>query len=441
MKRSRNYSQETSLSSLDVEALTLQKPVHVSESIHTFDGTGENGNKEVVISGKARGHFKKHMLSLHAIEDILFPKVVRNIRTYGIYTTNALAGVTSAGSNETSTSANVIQQRVGGKQLFVSFLHLSLSNRLGYSGNPSVTSFVTDALNAQNINATLNVAQPTQASRPSVATLVTDPVGNLSGILNQTIYRGGSTTHTFYNTGNEEIWMEFFEVRPRRFLQAFETPLNTIAVDKIQNASKTTGYAYTQVDANGIYVNDQYIQPTNPQYTIEKNDFLFHEKFLCSKPKKIKVLGGETVKYVMKHPSFKITESGWWKSMISGGNASFASTSQPGGSEIDYAPFCTSWLLIRICGQLGSTDTGTASTQQGNFIGTGSATVGVNVVPFQLAHIQNGRHYTRASLWQKPYTEYFVDTVTQASGETSGSGNAVFGIDNPLTDTVVQMAV
>lgn len=397
--------------SLDVEQDKLVSPVDVTFiSERTLDGSGQNGNKEIILKSKPRGHFKRGKPSMQNIVNLIFPKVKYSKSGYGIFTYCSLSGTTTALATETAvgaTFAHAIGATIG-KQVFVQYQHLPILGRLSYQTGQTYQSL-------QNYTATNQNISDNTIWLPNNGT---DATTSIKGSYRSLFYNGGTTEHTFYNPGNLEITVEFWEVRPKRFLLSSETPLATLSVDKVINAQNTSGFMNSVSDGATTY-----LQGTDPAFTIEKGDHLFHEKFMVSKPKRVKVLGGETVKYFVKHPPFKTTNSPWFKSMIYGNYASQVSGSN---ADIDYAPFCTVWLLVRMRGQIVTTDTGAIDLTAA----AGSTTVGVNYGACQLAHVQRETHFVRPGLYQQEYQEILVNDQQEALTATNEY------IDNPLTDAV-----
>lgn len=413
MKRSRSFltpkKGESREDALSYEQDLLISPIHESFITQkTLDGTGENGNKEVVLRSHPHGHFKHGgSPTLQDLMKLLFPKIRLRVSGYGVSSSVALSGTTAAVATETAATINHAIATNSGQQKFVSYCHMPLSNRLGYSTGQTLATI--EGYTRTNQNITDSFIWGSGSS---------DPTTTIQGSYKSTFYAGGNTHHTFYNNGNGEIQLEVWEVRPKRMLLSSETPLATLAVDKVINAPNVTGYSLSV--SGGAF---GYLQPTDPSFTVEKSDHLFHDKFLCSKPKIIKVLAGETVHYNVSHPPFKLTNSPWWKSMVYGNYASQLTSST---SDIDYAPFCTVWLLVRIHGQVGTSDSGATNLSTT----AGSTTVGVNYIVTDLAHTQNETHSFRAGLYQQEFQEIVLNNMQENTAPINTY------IINSLTDSV-----
>lgn len=399
---------------LSVEQDALQSIVHNGPvTTRTIDNSGSNGNKEIILRSHTRGHFKRGGPSLRNVLNLMFPKYKTRNLLYGKFTTATIANTTPYAVTETvNTNGHGINCAIGQQQLF-SFCHLPLSDRAGFCTN------VSTVLGLEYNTTLQNIADNANWTQDSIGQ---DPIKKIKGSYRSLFFLGGNTKHTFYNTGNVDVNVEFFEIRPKRFLLAAETPFRTVGTDKVINATNVTGTSLYN-NSTGLLTALQF---TDPNFTFSSHDHLFHDKFVISKPHTVKVVGGETIHYVVNHPPFKYTNSPWWKSMIRAVPEIADATNT--NDDIDYAPFCTVWLVVRIKGALVTTDNNNTILSSI----AGSSTVGVNTSAVQLAHMQAETFYTRGGLYQMEYQETYNNFQNEAKSAT-----AMFE-ENPLTDTVVQ---
>lgn len=284
-----------------------------------------------------RGNFRVGRPSEKDLINLIFPKIKFRQLSYGVASTASLSGTTTASATEAvTTQGHAIFNQIGAQQ-FYSYQHLPLKGYASLSTGQTLFTLTGLTTTNQNIN------DPTVWGQG-----VADPTTTIKGSYKSMFYNGGSTEHTFYNPGEVEVILDIWEVRPKTFNLSTETPLNTLCVDKVINAQNTTGLSNSISGAATTY-----LQPTDPSFTIEKSDHQFHDKFLSTVCKRVKILPGETIRHIVSHPPFKVTNTPWWKSKIYGQYASQISAST---SDIDFAPFCTVWLLVRIHGSLVTTD-------------------------------------------------------------------------------------
>lgn len=415
-KRSRSLITPTRLEQqedeLASEQSSLQLPIHSAGFAQTStSASGSSGNREITVHSKAKGHCRGGNPNLGDLLTLIFPKCKLRYLTYGRETTaiiNNNAAVELAGGNGHGIGVPI------GSQDWFSYCHLPLFDRKGFRTSYSTVLQLEEETytNSQNI-----------ANSQFWSPVSTDPLSTIKGSYRSLFYSGGHTKHTFYNPGTVDVFVELVEARPKRFLLSSETPLATLCVDKVVNAERVTGLSLTTT--NFTATTTSYLQPQDLNFGVSPHDHLSHDKFLFSKPRYQKIVPGETFHYVVRHPPYKYTNSPWWKSMI------FGNTATAGGanlSDMDYAPFCTVWLLVRLKGGIITTDNGTVALEST----PGTLTVGVNTSAVQLAHLQSETHYTRPGLYQQEYNESYVNLQKEAINAT-----ATF-VSDPLENNVEQ---
>jgi len=394
--------------SQEISQLHSQVSSYITE--RTLEKNSANGNREVILDCKAKGKFKSGRPTLSDITDLLFPRYKFMSKSYGQYSTVVVSGTTETLATETANT-NHYMVNTQNKQQFVQFLHLPVNNRdvNHTSTGRALNSIIYDTIDKSNI------------SQSQVAGNG-DPLTDLQRKYRSMFYNGGFTEHIFYNPGNVEITFEIWEARPKRFLLTPETPLVTIALDKSLQGSGQTGFATSTV--SGGTAPSQYLQPTSMDFTLSVHDHMAHDKFQFSNNRKIRILGGETVKVIVRHPPFKLTGSTQLNSMAYGNYLEqLLSTT----NDLAYTPFSTVWLLCRFHGQIETNDPGTATDS--GYVGNATKVVmGV----CQLAHMQREFHRTRVGYQQNTDQTYEYDGWTDA---LSSVGNEPY-IANPLTDTV-----
>ena len=398
-KRSHRSPESGGGDPINMEVSHLHSSVHSHLTEQTMDATGENGNKTVVIRSHPKGHFHKPGASIRDLMQNIFPILRFRYKRYGAYCT-ATAGFTGVASLQTQTYAteavtatarNIIA--LSQKQTFITFQHLSNQNLRSYDTNEkSVQQLINIQLNSP-------VQQISTATVPSG-----NPLIDAQSKFKSFYYKGGGTEHMFMNTGNADVFLEFWEVRPKRFLLADETPGATLAVGK-----QMRGYGpSTLTSGNGA----TQFQPNNLDYTVENSDHLFHDKFFCSNKKYLKVLAGETVKVFVKHPPFSLTGQDTINSMI---NGNYIETITASTADMDYMPFCTVWLMMRMHGQMVTDDAGNGVVSK------------VAISTCEIAHMQREWHTAQGGFFNNP-----VQTIENDGWSDVLSSTSAY-LQNPLT--------
>jgi len=246
-------------------------------------------------------------------------------------------------------------------------------------------------------------------------------MGKQGGAQNGLDYKGGKTTHKFKNILNSMAHIQIYECKPKKFLPSHVTPLTCLNSDvaEVQNLSAvanmetfpggTTGNASDNIPfgniesrniPTGVNANASGVGIYSASFTVDSKCPMLLEHYNVGKPVAVKLMPDEEFEYVVNHQPFQYDDKFWLQSnnidLAAFGGAHTASLREQYSvnpselyvfNEIDYLPFCTTFLLIRGYGE--SVNDRTAGLSAGN---------GVNVVPrsaFCLSHSQDEVHYGR----------------------------------------------
>ena len=370
-----------------------------SLTVRTLDGSGQNGNKEVVIRCRAKKR-KHRSLQYKDVLNILFPQRLYHLKTYGkstVATIATAAGVTSVTATASASSKYI--DCVVGSQGFYQYEHYPLNDYAGLNTNVYRVGQMMSDLNKNQtfMNNTTDYSSNVNTNLPDHYQQKYTPLE----------FCGGYTEHIFYNTGNGDITFECWEARPKEPLVTKCTPLTCLLLDKQFKGPSATGLPVPGAPSS-------FLQSTEPDFTVQASDHLFHRKYNCSNNKKIKILAGETVKIIVEHPPFYSDSAMAWESLI---NPNIFDTGATTTSDIDYLPCITVFLMVRFHGQVITDDSSGSITR-------------VNLGACQLAHMQ--REYFRArhvpphnaeqsqyiNGWtDAPATGYICNNLTNKAGE------------------------
>lgn len=407
----------------------LSQPIPSTEVVATVH-PGPGGHVNHYISTKEASNFRKRDLSVANLTDILFPKVHRNIRAYGKYNT---VSITRYGTYPNSTF-DIAHADNPGHQISTSasyqfigeFMHLPLINRNSWAcTSVSYRQLAADALHYSTISTSL-LSRPATTTTASVNQLNSDPTITQGGHLHTVVYSGGKTTHYFQNDSNVDVTLQLWEVRPKTFLMASETPLATLCRDKLENGWGHTQESQFNISPDNTVATPDVLWPGNPAFTLSKDDVACHVKFVWSKSKTVVLKSSEKLTYVMHHPSFKTMDSTFLRSKLN------ADTTDTATNDIDYAPFCTSWLVFRARSQVAFGSKAAAPAEPSVFGPyTGTDNLGIQTPPFELLHWQVEDHNSRPGIW----TDGKVSLCTNAMREAVTADT--FELYNPQTNAQV----
>lgn len=393
--------------SQDTGAGNIEQPVH----------TVINNVKEKVIDGmkhhfcvvKAKHNFKGHSNFKHLM-NMLFPSIRIEIKSYGTglvgsYVPIQLGGPSYYRGGLLTNGITESFYTVKGQRSTFQFLHINGGNGSAANGKYAAphTTLVPNACPATGITFGGLMAYSRDATNLQARDTTFAPYTNsntIEGFWNALSYRGGSTTHHFYNTGNGQIQFEYRVCRPKTFLPYAYDPLSLVLQSKhIEEPTITTVQS-----ANAILNNFGASRAlTSPTFKISTYDRMLHEYYLVTKPKKIVIAPGETVHIQVEHPPFEFSESLFNTGILNGSMNSST-------NESSYYPFCTCWLVCTMLGPMATDDAGTTG-QIGNTV--------LNYDNSNLAHWQDEHHEVMSSIavppLQKVVNNFITDVITDGT--------------------------
>lgn len=389
MSAKRRYSEVS-------EALTLSSASRTLVS--GFETKDVNGNdtkhfKSTTVHSKAGDFTHRQLL------DLLCPAWRVRRQWYGAsyqgFDVNGNASLDATPSYVTWTS---------GVQAWNQHIHLPITSKAITPCTYSLEELVNKSTDVNNFS--LVTANPAN-------TALTGPFSDLTtGQFEQQFnYRGGYVEHTFTNTCNHNLHMEFFISTPRRFLAGEGTYGGGGFVQGTPGAysSNPASLALYSELKNQPLVNvkvpidpgDAVNTTSDIMFTYRKQQSLLHYNWKVSAPKRATLLPGQTLKFTVQLPAFRFTNSDWNTTLF----ALQARTGKP-----TYAPFCTVILDVRARAELAHNADYSAVTY-----GSGTYT-----------HIQNEYHNCRAIPFASTNNVVTINDISTASGSDL--------VINPLTE-------
>lgn len=377
------------------ETEKLQCGLHTTDVAITSKSIDGLNNISVKIAGNHV--FPRHDSVKHFF-DMLFPKRVYHIKSYGTILQGSNGAATSTGP--TGVFGGAIQNGLSrdifanaGQQYFGQILHIGGgSTVVGKYGVPATTNVCPStgvtftALNGMSIDS--------QTITSSFGSSALFPNSNSIGQFRNAVdYKGGSTTHFFMNPGNADIFFEFWVARPKKFLAYGLDPVSLAMLSK--NLQKPAYEPLSSV----LYPTDSVVPGlTSKMFSISSRDIMLHENYSVSKPHSVRISPGATLKIAVKHAPFCFTESPENFSLLGG---------LGGDTDITYYPFCSTFLVMRMHGIVATNDAGTSG---------GSSVSLLNLAPCQLAHWQDEVHTVQAAFQNQSngagYVDYMTDVLT-----------------------------
>lgn len=183
-------------------------------------------------------------------------------------------------------------------------------------------------------------------------------------------YNGGFVEHTFVNTCNKNLSFEFFISTPRRMLTHQNgkhglLPAYCALMDKQSQIPRANA-----LDPKTDLLDLE--QSYDRMFTYSKRDQSLNYNWKVHPAKKTTLLPGQTVKFMVKLPSFKFTSSDW--------NTLIAQLP----NEPQFAPFCTVVLDVRVTSELAhDADYLLVGQAAGTYIHTQREYHNCRAVPFQ----------------------------------------------------------
>lgn len=333
------------------------------------------------VTSIPKGHFKKYSCKFSDFIDTVWPKVKIHYLSYGTAVSTFLVPSSSdtpfvvSQSNEAGLGTATPFKLVGGvgAQGFYSFDHFLFQNQLKNETGIQLLALegkCADFINSLASNGISATRVGFQADQGSTSTAVSNilTTANIT-VANQLMmyYLGGYTSHTFYNPTATEVHIEFWECRPRRCIASNMHPVSLSVGDKTLNAPYSNNY-FPLNSTPGV---------TDLQFKFETNDDQLHYNYIVTKPRRHVLMPGETLTYTIKHPPFSFNRAAFQTSLLNLG-LSAAPT-----NDVEYLPFCTVFLCLRMKGGMG-------------FNATGGSFISANCLPSVLLHTQVQKHTIRA---------------------------------------------
>lgn len=378
---------------------TLDEPVH---TLRNESKTGvTDGVKHYYGRVKVRSSFGKHDNMTHLM-NMLFPNIRVKSRQYGTATIGSFTAI-QLGGPQAFPSGGAIQNGLSetlfsskSRQAMFQFQHLSGGTAaIGLYGKPYVSSLNVNNCPCSGVTFEGLLAYSRDSTNITARNTVFAPYTNsnaVEGFYNSLTYHGGKCTHHFYNTGTAQVRFSYRVCRPKRFLGRFYDPISLAVMSKFYQRPLSSATATASAIPNNT---SEDANITSPMFKIESTDKFLHEYYLVTKSKHLVIEPGETASITVDHPKFEFTESEFNFGLVSGNMLA-------GTDDASYYPFCTSFLVCTILGQVATNDTG----------GTGNGLL--NFGSCSLGHWQDEEHYLRSSIVQPPTQEIITNFITDS---------------------------
>lgn len=332
-------------------------------------------NNTRVISMVERKKGKRYeQFTYTKLFNLLCPKHNLIRRGYGKHIT----GATNTGMLLVPNDANPNLQAAwnnvdipAGRQGYISFVHLPYTDvpiRRWESGDPA--NMLATLINIQTTYTLLDLIRKSADAynfnmQHTVIAGDTDPMSD-KFFDRSFIYCGGQTKHTFVNTCNTRISFEITVSRPRRPYALNEMWANATASTSANTNQQVWPCQVALQDKNRAAPLSSNVAPlTDTQYNDQTSDLMFRIEaadkgyhYMYTQTKKTCTLGpGETLVFTVDHPSFQFTSSEWKTMMSSTYNANLATGKNVATILPNLLPFCTAFLDVRTCANLGHDET------------------------------------------------------------------------------------